>query len=256
MLTTIYYTLLVFQFTRGDGALETGIRLLPLMSMIILFSILNGVLMPKLGYYSPWQVDFPDFLSPLSMGLLSHFLVLPISLRNKCPEKLLDRIHVPLGNAVILAGAVPMFRMDATTSDSAIYGYTALICMAIGSFLTASVSVAQTIVGASEASNAVGAMMPKAQNVGTITFLGVAGSLYGNIGVEKLGTLLPGHSASDLLQLTTGTRSSLFESLSPELQTEVAEQITLSIRNGFGIIVGGSALSFISAFFLSRHKVY
>ncbi|KAK6069584.1 MFS drug efflux transporter [Seiridium cupressi] len=58
MLTTIYYTPLIFQFTRGDGALEAGIRLLPLMSMMILFSILKGALMPKLGYYSPWQVTF------------------------------------------------------------------------------------------------------------------------------------------------------------------------------------------------------
>jgi len=56
MNTAIYYTPLIFQFTRGDGALEAGVRLLPLMSMVVFFSILNGALMPKLGYYIPWYI--------------------------------------------------------------------------------------------------------------------------------------------------------------------------------------------------------
>ena len=56
MMTSVYYIPLLFQFTRGDGALDAGVRLLPIMSMIVAFSILNGYLMPKLGYYMPWYV--------------------------------------------------------------------------------------------------------------------------------------------------------------------------------------------------------
>ncbi|KAK9772341.1 putative Major facilitator superfamily (MFS) profile domain-containing protein [Seiridium cardinale] len=216
MYTAIYYTPLIFQFTRGDGPLQAGVRLLPLMCMLVFFSILNGALMPRLRYYAPWYI---------------------------------------FGNSVILAGSTLMFTLDTTTSDSAIYGYTALIGMGVGSFLTASVAIAQAMVDASDSSNAVGALVG-AQNVGAITFLGVSGSIYGNVGVKLLGQVLPDMPAADLLQLTTGTHSPLYESLSAELQSEISTQVTFAIRDSFGIVVAASALGFIASLFLIRHKVY
>jgi MFS family permease len=56
MVTTLYYIPLLFQFTRGDGPLMAGVRLLPFLGGQIFFSILNGALMPRLGYYMPWYV--------------------------------------------------------------------------------------------------------------------------------------------------------------------------------------------------------
>ena len=38
----------------GDGRLEAGVRLLPFIIFMVLFSMLNGALMPKLGYITPW----------------------------------------------------------------------------------------------------------------------------------------------------------------------------------------------------------
>ena len=56
MFMSIYYTPLIFQFTRGDGPLEAGVRILPLICMIVFGSLFNGVVMPKFGYYMPWYV--------------------------------------------------------------------------------------------------------------------------------------------------------------------------------------------------------
>lgn len=56
VMMTVYYVPLLFQFTRGDGALDAGVRLLPLVFMMVTFSILNGWAMPKFGYYMPWYV--------------------------------------------------------------------------------------------------------------------------------------------------------------------------------------------------------
>jgi MFS family permease len=56
MVTTLYYIPLLFQFTRNDGPLKAGARLMPLLAGLIFLSILNGVLMPKTGYYMPWYV--------------------------------------------------------------------------------------------------------------------------------------------------------------------------------------------------------
>ncbi|KAK4240607.1 major facilitator superfamily-domain-containing protein [Achaetomium macrosporum] len=216
MMTSVYYTPLLFQFTRGDGALQAGVRLLPLMSMIVAFSIINGYLMPKLGYYMPWYV---------------------------------------FGNAVILAGSALMFTIDESTSDSKIYGYTALIGMGVGSYLTAGIAVVQALVQPNEVSDAVG-FMTAAQNMGLITYLGVAGALYIIIGTDNLGKILPHLPYQDLLQLTTGIHSAVFEELSPDLKSAVVHQVTVAIRNTFGLIMAGSAMTFVLSLFLGRKKLY
>jgi hypothetical protein len=56
MMMSIYYTPLIFQFTKGDGPLMAGVRILPLICMIVFGCLFNGVVMPKLGYYMPWFV--------------------------------------------------------------------------------------------------------------------------------------------------------------------------------------------------------
>ncbi|RFU73858.1 major facilitator superfamily domain, general substrate transporter [Trichoderma arundinaceum] len=119
MMTTIYYAPLLFQFTRGDGALEAGVRLLPLICMIVFFSVANGGIMPVHGYHMPWYV---------------------------------------FGNAMTLIGSALMYTSDAHTSTSRLYGYTALIGMGVGSFITAGFAVVQAQVPAHEVNNAVGFM--------------------------------------------------------------------------------------------------
>jgi MFS family permease len=56
MMMSIFYTPLIFQFTKGDSPLQGGVRILPLICMIVFGCLLNGVLMPRLGYYMPWYV--------------------------------------------------------------------------------------------------------------------------------------------------------------------------------------------------------
>lgn len=56
MFTAIYYTPLLFQFTKGDGPLEGGVRILPLICSLVFFALVNAFLMPKFGYYMPWYV--------------------------------------------------------------------------------------------------------------------------------------------------------------------------------------------------------
>lgn len=50
----IFYTPIYFQFTRGDDALESAVRLLPYIMVLSATILLNGFLMAKLGYYMPW----------------------------------------------------------------------------------------------------------------------------------------------------------------------------------------------------------
>lgn len=73
MMITVYYTPLLFQFTRGDGPLKAGVRILPLIFMIVFFAIFNGALMPKLGYHMPWYV-FGNAMILIGSSLMCKYM--------------------------------------------------------------------------------------------------------------------------------------------------------------------------------------
>lgn len=90
-----YYIPLFFQFTRGDSALESGVRLLPFIMLLIFAVIISGGLMAKFGHYMPWYTA---------------------------------------GGALVLVGSALMVTVDASTSAAQIYGYTVVIGFGAGLF--------------------------------------------------------------------------------------------------------------------------
>lgn len=74
--------------------------------------------------------------------------------------------------------------------------------------------------------------------------------MFQNIGVQKLQTALPSASRDEVLELTTGINSDFYHSLSQGQQAAVVDQVTLAIRNVFGLIVVGSAMGLILSGFL------
>ena len=69
MFMTLYYIPLIFQFTRLDGPLMAGVRVLPFITMVVFFGFVNGALMPKFGYYMPWYV-FGDAMILIGSSLM------------------------------------------------------------------------------------------------------------------------------------------------------------------------------------------
>jgi hypothetical protein len=86
--------------------------------------------------------------------------------------------------------------------------------------------------------------------MGFIIILSISGTIFQNIGVDKISTILPDAPFDDVIQLTTGTHSAIYKSLDPELQVQVVQQITLALRNVFVVMLAGSALAFVGAAFL------
>ena len=74
----IYYIPIYFQFTRGDTALDSAVRLLPLITILVAFILTNGFLMSKLGFYWPW------YLAGAMLALVANVLFC------KSPEHALD----------------------------------------------------------------------------------------------------------------------------------------------------------------------
>ena len=75
--TAIYYIPIYFQFTRQDSALDSAVRLLPLIFLLSSMILLNGFLMSKLGYYQPWYIG-GSVLALIASVLLCKFAV-PVS---------------------------------------------------------------------------------------------------------------------------------------------------------------------------------
>jgi MFS family permease len=53
---SVYYIPLYYQFARGDTAIKTAERILPLIILLIFGMLSNGYLMSRLGYYKPWYI--------------------------------------------------------------------------------------------------------------------------------------------------------------------------------------------------------
>lgn len=210
MMGTAYYIPLYFQFAKGDSALKAAVRLLPFIAMAVTFSIVNGALMPKFGYYMPWYT---------------------------------------WGSALVLIGSALMYTIDTKTSNSRIYGYTVIMGIGAGSYLQAGYSVAQVLVPAEDVGNAVG-FMSVAQDFGIVFMLGLAGSVYQNLAKERLRPILKGLSESDVSSVIAGTSNPVFQSLDASLQYEVVEKITDAISAVWAIMIGVGALCFVMSLFL------
>ncbi|KAL8639970.1 MAG: hypothetical protein Q9228_003056 [Teloschistes exilis] len=56
MLTVAYYLPLIYQFSDGDSAIRAGVRLLPFITLTVIFALLNDIFLPKMQYYAPCRL--------------------------------------------------------------------------------------------------------------------------------------------------------------------------------------------------------
>src|SRR5262249_24747360 len=63
LFVTIYNIPLYFSFARGDSGIESAVRLLPFICVVIFTVLLNGALLPQFGFYLPWYIVQGVFLT-------------------------------------------------------------------------------------------------------------------------------------------------------------------------------------------------
>ena len=117
MLVGIYYIPLIFQFARDDSAIMAAVRLLPFVCLMIAFILLNGALMPVLGYYMPWFV---------------------------------------FGGTFQIIGGSLMYTISPETSTSTIYGYSVLLGIGCGVTMQSGYSIIAAKVKPQEVPAAIG----------------------------------------------------------------------------------------------------
>ena len=72
MLSIVYYVPIWFQAIKGVSAVKSGIDTLPLILSLVVASILTGILVTRIGYYTPSMISCAVIMS-IGAGLLTTF---------------------------------------------------------------------------------------------------------------------------------------------------------------------------------------
>lgn len=218
MFVTIYYVPLMFQFSRGDSGLESAVRLLPFIMVLIFFVMGSGIVMPLIGYYMPFFV---------------------------------------LSSIFMLIGGALMYTVKASTSTSAIYGYTVLIAIGAGLSAQISYSVAPAKVQPHQVPAAIG-FINVAQIGGIVIALTVSGTVFQNIAASDLGkVLIPlGFTTADVQAAIAGSQSTLFEKLSAAVKERAVDAIVISIDKTYALVITAGAFALVTSLFLRREKLF
>ncbi|KAL9636204.1 MAG: hypothetical protein Q9164_002966 [Protoblastenia rupestris] len=212
----IYMVPVFFQFTRGDGPLDAGVRLLPFIVIMVFFVLANGALMAKLGYYMPWYL---------------------------------------VGGLLVVVGSALMYTVDQDTSTSRVYGYTALLGAGVGMFLQASFSVAQALVDPENIPPAIG-FITLAQFVGITLSLAIANAVLLNASQDEIQQILPDVPPADIQASILGARSGLVQSLSPDLRARVLDAIVSAIGRTYILVIAGGSLVAVLSLAMRREKLF
>ncbi|KAK0103229.1 hypothetical protein ONS95_005263 [Cadophora gregata] len=212
----IYMMPIYFQYTRGDSALEAGVRLLPFIFLMIFAVIGNGAILSAYGYYMPWYT---------------------------------------LGGIFVIIGGALMYTVGTHTATATVYGYSILIGFGTGLFAQASFSVAQAIVEPENIASAVG-FITCAQVTGVTIALAIANSVFLNGSQDKIAALMPMVPRSDIQAAIAGAGSDFVAGLSPELQAGVLHAIVESMSKTYILVVTAGAVVLVLSAGMKREKLF
>lgn len=215
--TTIYYVPLIFQFTKGDSALKAAVRLLPVIIPFVASNMFSGGLLPVLNRYAPWYL---------------------------------------VGGVFVLCGAAPMFVIDANTPVGHIYGFELLIALGGGFTFQLAYSIAASISEPADIGNAIGFI--NVSQIGSMTIaLSIAGSIFQNVGVNKLNTALASYHLDQGLisSALAGAQSKLLTASTKEIQTKAISAIVDTLADDFALVISSGAIMVVCAAAMRWEKV-
>ena len=212
-----YFIPLYFQFVHQDSALKAAVRLLPFIILLIFCIILNGALLPKVGYYYPWYI---------------------------------------LSGICIMVAGILMHTVDINTSTSKIYGYTALLGIGAGLVGQSGYVISQAKVPPKEASSVI-SFMNLGQIGSIVMALTIAGTVFQNAAIKNLTSSLAGHGYSipEIKSAVSGSQSIIFREGSPEVKELALRAIITAMDDVFICLIAAGALGITVGLLMKREKV-
>ncbi|KAE8553907.1 hypothetical protein TMatcc_006607 [Talaromyces marneffei ATCC 18224] len=211
----IYFLPLYFQLVQGDTALQSGVKCFPLVIFLVVTIIGNGMATSRYPWFQPW------------------FL---------------------MGSIFGLVGAVLLYTVDETTNDARVYGYTILIGVGAGCFVTLCFAAAQTQVdNKAEIPQAV-AFMGFAQQGGAAFTLAISNSVFLNVAIREISDILPSVSRDSIQKILSGLGSDILSSLNQADRDRVSQSIAASLSKAYIVPIICGALAVILSFFIKRDR--
>ncbi|XDG04599.1 hypothetical protein ABKA04_004214 [Annulohypoxylon sp. FPYF3050] len=212
----IYFVPIFFQFSRGDGPLDAGVRLLPFIAVMVVTVFANGALLSKLGYYMPWYTA---------------------------------------GGLLAMAGGALMYTVDIETSQSRIYGYTVILGLGVGMFLQASFSVVQAVVDPENIPPAVG-FLTLAQFAGITIALAIANAIYLNESETQIARIAPFLSQDQIELAMQGAAGSIINDLPADTRAAILNVITSAISKTYILVIAGGSLVAVLSLIMKRERLF
>lgn len=204
---------LYFQFVQNDTALHAGIRLLPMIFLMIFGSILNGTMLSKYGHFMPWAFG---------------------------------------GGILVVIGAALMYALvEVDTNAAPIYGYSILLAFGAGLFTQGPISVVQAKFPANRVADTT-AFVGFGQIAGIAIMLSVANTVFLNSATNGIIRLLPDTPVPQVQAAIAGVGSELFRNLSDTLRRGVLEVIVHSINDAYILIMVAGASTVVLSVFMKR----
>ncbi|KAK4992371.1 hypothetical protein LTR50_001129 [Elasticomyces elasticus] len=211
----IFFLPLFYQLARGDTALMAGLRLLPFILLLVIMNMVNGFGMGKFGYYMPWFTA---------------------------------------GSILVVVTSALLYTIDEDTSNSSIYGFTALLGFGTGAFSQAPFSIAQALVSPDNGSLAI-SFISCAQVSGAAIGVAIANAVFLNTAQNAISSILPNVDRTTIQGLMLGVGSSFFDTLSVDVQADIVNSIVNTLVKVFIITLTGGVVSLVLSLFMSRGKL-
>ncbi|EFR00428.1 MFS transporter [Nannizzia gypsea CBS 118893] len=211
-----YIIPLYFQFTAGDKSLESGVRLLPFVCLLVFSCVGGGILASRTGYYLPWYLA---------------------------------------GGALCLVGSALMYTVNSGTSPGAIYGFSALIGLGSGMYLQLGHSIAQAKVSLDKIPAAI-AFTTTAQLNGMTIALVIAQCVFVNMAATGIAKVLPHESHSTIIDAITGTGSTFVHDLDPYTKAAVLAAIVSAIDKTYILCIVAGTATVLAAFGMKWEKLF
>ncbi|KAK0651142.1 major facilitator superfamily domain-containing protein [Cercophora newfieldiana] len=215
-LVVVYYTPLWHQVIRQASAVESGIRLLPLIVGVVIMVISCGGLVALFGYYAPFMI-LASVLAPIGEGLMSTWTV------------------------------------DATFGQW--FGYEALTGLALGMGLQQPVMTVQTVLPIQDVPIA-SSLIVFMQTLGGAILVALGQSVFSNRLITNLESQLAGSdsglSPEDLLQ--TGA-TDVYSKIPPQLRRPVLEAYNDAITHVYIVAICASSLTIFGSLAIEWRSV-
>ncbi|OAA63630.1 MFS drug efflux transporter [Niveomyces insectorum RCEF 264] len=206
MFVPTYYIPVYFQFVQNDTALMAAVRLLPFVLVAVSANLTSSFLLRLIKYYTP--------------------------------------VYLGAGMLITLSSALLYVYLEPGTSVATIYGLTVLGAVGTGISVQAGFQVATLVVDdAADMGHAI-SMQNVSQIGSTVLALVVAGQVFQSVAITKLSAVLAGYgfTHADIQSAVAGTRSTLFESLEPELRARAIRAVTEAVQATYLPVLAAGAL--------------